>query len=1105
MRWRKRLTFLLLFAMLAALAGAGWVAYQLLFPLDVSRQVVAGFEEKLAGVEVRVGSARLRLLGGIAVTDLTLVRRDDPTGTPFLSVPKAVIYHDKERLAQGKLAFRKIELHQPLIRVERSPDGRLNLAGVLGPTDPAEPVPTVVAYQGRITFLDRKAGLPKIEWQDAHLTVLNDPVDRLAVRMNARSALTGPVRVELLMLRADDAVGGTVELSALPVGREQADVLAAFAPDLAEHAHRLRGAGSVAFTFLRSPGQTPEWRHVAKVELHKGRFEHPKSPLPALDDIELKLRCEDGRVTVERCQARAGESQLDLTLELLPETPTSPDAHAEEAASVVPPAPPCESGFAGLESRLRKLDLNVRQLQLSSSVLAKLPPNLAKLQQMFSPAGPVSVNYSFSRQGRDWQKRCVIRPEGMTGVYEKFCYPLANVRGTLDQLITSARVDRLKIDLSGNAAGQPVSVKGRIEGEGPDPEVDLVVTVSNLNLDEGLIAALPEKYRPLARSFHPSGRGDAVALVKQTLGARHFNNTFTVRFRDAAVNYDVFPVPVFGVGGTLIITTGAPATPDRPSGDSWEFRDFRGEHAGGIVRVAGRNDPSPAGDLLTVDVEGDNVPLDADMQAALGKLGLASTWKAIRPSGRMNFFARVRRTDPPGDVRTAAATNVTDAPLDVTLRLSGPTIFPDFFEYKLDGVKLLLRYSDDQVDLTQFSARHGPSELTIPRTKIYVRPGGGVWAGMSDLSLNPLVTDAAFLAALPPELREGVRELNLRGPARFDARRFVVDVPPDPPASLTSVGGAKPPDPPVGIYWEAGLTLAGASMTTGVDWSQIHGQAGCVGESRGGQLGRLVGDTLFSQAVVAKQPLRDVHTHFETDPKSSDILMLSAMRAKLFGGDVIGTGRVWLDGPTRYNLKLTGMQIDLKELAKQNKLGPDVQLDGLAKAEIYLTNHDEHGKPTVMHGNGSVNVEKGSIAKLPFLLDLLKVLNLRAPDRTAFEEMHANLSIKGERITVSELDLLGNAISLGGEGELNFDGSDLHFNFYAVWSRVGQMLPGPVRDLPAAISRNLFKIEARGQAGGKLEFKKEAVPFLVDPIRRLFERLKGKPGTAAESPFSAAP
>src|SRR5262245_57233892 len=110
MRWRKRLTGLLLVLLLVALGGAGWVAYQLLYPLDVTAQVVAGLEERFTGVEVRVGSARLRLLGGIAVTDLALVRRDDPGGVPFLTVPRAVIYHDKEQLAQGRLAVRKVEL-----------------------------------------------------------------------------------------------------------------------------------------------------------------------------------------------------------------------------------------------------------------------------------------------------------------------------------------------------------------------------------------------------------------------------------------------------------------------------------------------------------------------------------------------------------------------------------------------------------------------------------------------------------------------------------------------------------------------------------------------------------------------------------------------------------------------------------------------------------------------------------------------------------------------------------------------------------------------------------------------------------------------------------
>src|SRR5919202_5842884 len=117
--WRKRLVRGLTAAVVVGLAGAGWLAYQVTSGSAVRQQVIAQLRKHFVGAEVALGSARLRLLGGITVTNLTLYRRDDPSQTPFLHVPSGVIYHDKEQLGQGQLAIRKLKLDRPRFTVVR--------------------------------------------------------------------------------------------------------------------------------------------------------------------------------------------------------------------------------------------------------------------------------------------------------------------------------------------------------------------------------------------------------------------------------------------------------------------------------------------------------------------------------------------------------------------------------------------------------------------------------------------------------------------------------------------------------------------------------------------------------------------------------------------------------------------------------------------------------------------------------------------------------------------------------------------------------------------------------------------------------------------------
>ena len=61
---------------------------------------------------------------------------------------------------------------------------------------------------------------------------------------------------------------------------------------------------------------------------------------------------------------------------------------------------------------------------------------------------------------------------------------------------------------------------------------------------------------------------------------------------------------------------------------------------------------------------------------------------------------------------------------------------------------------------------------------------------------------------------------------------------------------------------------------------------------------------------------------------------------------------------------------------------------------------------------GTIEVRNGKLYKLPLLLDLLKWLGLRQPDRTAFEDVRVRFGIDGDRILSSHFywdtfDMLG--------------------------------------------------------------------------------------------------
>jgi hypothetical protein len=183
--------------------------------------------------------------------------------------------------------------------------------------------------------------------------------------------------------------------------------------------------------------------------------------------------------------------------------------------------------------------------------------------------------------------------------------------------------------------------------------------------------------------------------------------------------------------------------------------------------------------------------------------------------------------------------------------------------------------------------------------------------------------------------------------------------------------------------------------------------------------------------------------------------------------------------------------MQLEQFARHNKIGKEGSLSGATRAELYLSGT---GSGTdELEGGGTIHIPRGKLYNLPLVLDVLKLPNLHAPDGTAFEEAHVEFRINGPKVAIEQIDLIGSAISLGGQGTVNLDGSNADFEMYALWGHIVQVLPPGLRDLPPWLSKNLLKIRARGTLSGHLDFASEPVPGMTQPVRRLLDMARRKP------------
>jgi hypothetical protein len=325
------------------------------------------------------------------------------------------------------------------------------------------------------------------------------------------------------------------------------------------------------------------------------------------------------------------------------------------------------------------------------------------------------------------------------------------------------------------------------------------------------------------------------------------------------------------------------------------------------------------------------------------------------------------------------------------------------------------------------------------------------------------------------------------------------------PASVELVGPDEGLPSNAVLYWNGQLNFKGASLELGTTLENVHGAFASEGKYENQRLTEMMGTVWLERGTVAKQPLsaakanyrlREVPTVIQatSTPITVPIIEVRDMTADLFGGKLGGEARIRIDNQPRFRVWLTASGVQLEEMARHHRLGSG-ELKGALQGTLLLENPPDPktGQQTII-GTGQLDVPEGRLYNLPVLLELVKVLKGQTPDGVAFEEAHAVFDLKGDQITVRQLDLLGTAVSLGGSGTLDMTGQDVNFEFYTIWSQtLRRWLMTPFGEVTGLMSGGLFKIELK-RIDGVLTPKAHMLPAITDPVRDVAERLRNRFG-----------
>lgn len=1066
---------------------------------EIVRQIVLEHLQRMfPDCRIEIGSAEFRLLKGVQINQVRIIQNDD-SAAKLLEIPFLLAETDKLGLIHGEVVIKKLTALGPQVFIRRDSDQNWNIDRLLRESKPKAQIPAIVMINGSIIIEDHyEARLPlRIDLDKMTFSMIPLDSNELIIKCNATSSLCKTIEVEAVYLQDTKRMQGTISVSGIAIGQ--------VVKRLGNH-HQWRmfsdeikdcdGQGNLKIKFdHRSVVQnvkdsSSNLSYDVVFAIKQGRLKHERLFEP-ITDIDLSIRVRNERLIIEELNAKLGITEFQIQNTVV---------NFEQVIRG-------EYEFIQKRDLIDNLSITVRHLALTEKLIEYLPIELKRIDELFHPRGLVTFNIELRREGKEIRRHIQLIPEDIAIVCkEYFDYPVEGVRGIISIDANTNSKLKYSIDLLGYGARQPIIIQGNVTGH-PVEKLELSISGDNIPINETLIKALPSEYAALARSFHSRGYADFKAQINIIDEGTRLKSKYSIYFHECSVKYEVFPYPLENVSGELQINSeielsnGEQQTDQRGLDShqrkhNWTFSNFQGSNNGGIVRLSGQNQSTSDGDQLFIDIQGARINMDSELRQALDKLGLDSTWDLLCPTGRIEFKATIVK--PPRNPSTTPVKQMEEQTgiRDLALKLSfaGFQSKPTFFPYELHDIKGSLMYYGGNISIGPVQACHGVTRIEVGHGELILASKLNNWLVLRNLIVQELRIDKDLLYALPTELRRVLDAIKLQGDIQLQLHELVVsqttsDFNLDRKTDQMSHELASPQ-----IYWQATINLANSTATIGIDCSQINGILSIRGEWLGSQLGNVKGSLAIDELMIYRQLLTHMQIDFSIISTRPDILQIESIFGRIYGGDLIGQGQISLGNLHGYHLAITALQLRLEEFARINRLGDDVELSGLATIQLSISGRSEPNlntdDPVEVIIDGKFDLPSGKLAKLPLLLDLLKVLNLRSPDRTAFEEAHAVFRIRRRNIIFSQVDLIGSAISLGGSGIVSLDSQQARFEFFAIWSRLLQILPNVVRDLPTALSQQLLKIEATGTFPHQLEFRREAVPMITEPLRQFLSRFQ---------------
>ncbi len=1066
---------------------------------EIRRQVERRLADFYHDFDVHVGSARFDSDRGIAISNLTIMQKvADGSSQPVLAIEEMYLAGKLriDQLVTDQLQIEEVAVRGAKLRMVRQTDGQWNARALL-------PLPHFGRCSPKVKIEDASATIEDASNAAAKPYVINDVNLQLTPVLAEAGAKEDPKRFLLegttMSLPARDVLvkgeigttDGSYDLTVTAAGLEISPEMLASLPK--SSAGQLLGVEFSGRTDLAvrltraATGAAVGWS--GSMKLDRGRIAHSALP-DALTDVVIVGHADPNHLVVDRLTGKCGSANLGIAFERAGWTDTAPMGLSGKVV-----------GFT-IDERFR----------------AGLPESFARIWDRFQPKGIVDAEVRMSFDGQKWAPVVTADCRGITLTdAEKFPYMLEQTTGRVEyHPEKEGSADRLRLDLTGIGGGRPVKVdvdlthlaRGEPEGvttgtgvatdgksltgaehsagyrgrhvrresESRHPIGFIKVSSTDVPIHEKLLAALPDNAQALTRSLQPEGLVDFEFCCDwKELSQPHPNIRQDVRLKDCRIKFDRFRYPLQHVQGFVQGLNTA---------DEWHWTleniEGRGVNDSTIVKCRGDAKPAARGCDIELFIDAWDVPLDDTLKLSLPAPG-QQAWDELRPQGRVDFSAHAKK---PADQEEAI--------VDVALRPRGKTVSlePLMFPYRLEQVDGTVAYQRGRVDCQKIVAVHDRTIYTAEAGVWQAAPDGSWQFALTNVNADRFALNRDLLNALPPGLQSTIERLQPSG--TFGLYHSNLSV-----AKSPQVAGFS-------AAWDMNLECQQAAIQGSMPMRGITGGLRVVGRCDGNTASS-AGELAIDSLICKDMQLTNIRGPLWSD--SSRLLLGEPackqqnqaprrMTADAYGGSIATNVEVLRGDNPSYKIDCRLGGLNLARFANE-RLGGPTDMSGTVSGAMIVAGTGQTTQ--TLQGAGELHVVDGHIYQLPPLVSMLKLLSNRPPDKTAFNRCDMKFAIQGEHVHFEQINLLGDAVSLYGNGDTDFN-HKLDLTFYTLIGPAD--LPIPLwKTIAGHVSQQGLQLKVVGTFEHP-QTERKALPAVNDMLDHIQSELQE--GAATMSPNTAS-